>query len=112
MQSSRPAASTSLMIVLRWLCVRSWERNGILTRLNFATRCARSGTTSDFEMVSGGSGGRVETTGGFWSALDCCDVFDCGGFDCCGFDCCAAPKPATAVPITAAIASNAASAKR
>src|SRR5208282_6327407 len=52
-------------------------------RLNFPTRCARSGTTSAFDMVSGGSAGRVETTGGVWSALDCCDVFDWGGFDCC-----------------------------
>src|SRR5208282_4654337 len=60
-------------------------------RLNFPTRCARSGTTSAFDMVSGGSAGRVETTGGVWSALDCCDVFDWGGFDCCGFDCCAVP---------------------
>src|SRR5712692_5268071 len=51
MQSSRPDASTSLLTIFFSRAVSPSELNGMCTRWNFATRCAKSGATTSFEEI-------------------------------------------------------------
>src|SRR5271170_6339035 len=67
MQSRRPDASTSFATISFSRAVRPEESYGILTSLNFATRAARSGATTNFADTPGGMAG-------FAAAEDCAHI--------------------------------------